>query len=268
MSDSDSSITTKTCTKCGGVLPKTLEYFNRHRMGRDGLASWCRDCTLFHKRQYRESRREELRLKQKEYAEKNPSKVQETKRKYYEAHQDQVLASAAKYRDENREEICERGRERYRENREERIARSAEYRKEHLEEMRAKDRERYAANREAQQARRLAYYWTHYDEMREQNRQWIKANPEKCRAKYSKRRALERGNGGGHTGADITAQYERQSGRCFYCGKKVGEMYHVDHVVPLSKGGSNGPENIVIACPPCNLSKHAKHPMDFCGKLL
>jgi 5-methylcytosine-specific restriction endonuclease McrA len=33
-------------------------------------------------------------------------------------------------------------------------------------------------------------------------------------------------------------------------------------------GGSNGPENIVIACPHCNQSKNAKHPMDFCGRLL
>ena len=34
-------------------------------------------------------------------------------------------------------------------------------------------------------------------------------------------------------------------------------VYHVDHVMPLSRGGSNAPENIVLACQRCkNDSKH------------
>ena len=87
-------------------------------------------------------------------------------------------------------------------------------------------------------------------------------------AAYSRnRRAKKIGNGGVHTAADIKAQYDRQRGKCFYCGRDVGDNYHVDHVVPLALGGSNGPENLVIACPECNGKKRAKHPMDFCGRL-
>ena len=33
------------------------------------------------------------------------------------------------------------------------------------------------------------------------------------------------------------------------------EAYHVDHVVPLMRGGSNDPDNICLACKPCNLAK-------------
>lgn len=43
---------------------------------------------------------------------------------------------------------------------------------------------------------------------------------------------------------------------------------HIDHVWPLSKGGSNGPENLVLACAECNLRKSAKTPMEFAGVLL
>lgn len=39
-------------------------------------------------------------------------------------------------------------------------------------------------------------------------------------------------------------------GRCVYCG---GEATARDHVVPLSRGGTDGIENVVPACRPCNL---------------
>jgi 5-methylcytosine-specific restriction endonuclease McrA len=35
-------------------------------------------------------------------------------------------------------------------------------------------------------------------------------------------------------------------------------MFHVDHVTAISKGGSNGPENLQLLCAPCNLRKGAK----------
>jgi 5-methylcytosine-specific restriction endonuclease McrA len=48
----------------------------------------------------------------------------------------------------------------------------------------------------------------------------------------------------------------------------LAKGYHVDHRVPLSRGDSNDISNIVLACPHCNLSKGAKLPEDFAGRLL
>lgn len=44
---------------------------------------------------------------------------------------------------------------------------------------------------------------------------------------------------------------------CVYCGNELDD-YHVDHITPLSKGGSNNLENLALTCPRCNLRKNDK----------
>jgi 5-methylcytosine-specific restriction endonuclease McrA len=107
----------------------------------------------------------------------------------------------------------------------------------------------------------------HPERAAESRRLWREANPEKRAASHRNRRARKLAAGGAHTAADVAAQYERQHGRCYYCRVQVGMAYHVDHVIPLILGGSNGPENLVVACPACNLAKHARNPQEFAGIL-
>lgn len=45
--------------------------------------------------------------------------------------------------------------------------------------------------------------------------------------------------------------------RCVYCGDENGPFDH-DHLFPVSRGGDDDPNNIVIACARCNRSKGAK----------
>jgi hypothetical protein len=50
----------------------------------------------------------------------------------------------------------------------------------------------------------------------------------------------------------------RAGGRCQYClmhESLQGATFHVEHVIPLCKGGRSGLENLVLACPGCNLHK-------------
>lgn len=57
-----------------------------------------------------------------------------------------------------------------------------------------------------------------------------------------------------------TFLFARDRYRCQYCGKmqmelKLRESLTRDHLVPLSRGGSNDWTNVVTACSPCNTRK-------------
>ena len=46
---------------------------------------------------------------------------------------------------------------------------------------------------------------------------------------------------------------------CGYCGQQLDDGFtHVDHVVPLSKGGRTVPRNLIAVCSRCNCSKGAR----------
>jgi HNH endonuclease len=51
---------------------------------------------------------------------------------------------------------------------------------------------------------------------------------------------------------------ERAQGRCEYCQMHQslqGATFHLEHIVPSSRGGASDPENLAWCCPGCNLRK-------------
>lgn len=113
----------------------------------------------------------------------------------------------------------------------------------------------------------LAWHRAHPEGRLERARKHREDNPEVYRCYVRNRRALLKNVPGRHTEKDIAAQLASQDGLCFYCKKDLNGTYHTDHFIPVSKRGSNGPENIVIACSSCNLRKNAKMPEVFMAEL-
>jgi 5-methylcytosine-specific restriction endonuclease McrA len=121
---------------------------------------------------------------------------------------------------------------------------------------------------------------------REIDRIWAANNPDKLLAKERKRRlnhpdktklrgiqasAIRRSRKrmatGSFTVKDINEILKAQKGRCAYCRKKLSRSYHVDHIVPLARGGTNERRNIQVTCKKCNLAKNSKDPMRFAQEL-
>jgi 5-methylcytosine-specific restriction endonuclease McrA len=55
------------------------------------------------------------------------------------------------------------------------------------------------------------------------------------------------------------AVFARDGWTCQYCGHERGNLT-VDHVIPRSKGGGSGWDNIVTCCAPCNRRKGDRLP--------
>ena len=84
-----------------------------------------------------------------------------------------------------------------------------------------------------------------------------KKYPDQRRARTAKRRALKAMAGGSYSKHDISRLMIEQVHLCNGCGCDISEKFEVDHIVPISRGGSNFPENIQLLCRPCNARKWA-----------
>lgn len=156
---------------------------------------------------------------------------------------------------------------------------SADYNNAYASEWRARNRDKVAAalskyrqthREDRNAAARLAYH-VDPDKGRARTKAWRALNPEGVRAHAMTRLVRKRNIGGRYTADDVRSLMMLQKGRCVNCKCDIRKKYHVDHVVPLSKGGENTARNLQLLCVKCNLSKHAQDPIDWAqrnGRLL
>lgn len=52
-------------------------------------------------------------------------------------------------------------------------------------------------------------------------------------------------------------------GHCTYCGTALPAGWHIDHILPQSRGGGHHWQNLTPACPTCNLDKGARTPEEW-----
>lgn len=110
---------------------------------------------------------------------------------------------------------------------------------------------------------------TYLESNRESKTRWVESNPEK--ASVSRRRYKAKRKG--WEAFDMSDEDRDQSllyrkiianDSCFYCGNDdPWTAFHVDHYVPLARGGTDHWWNLVQACDSCNMSKKDKDPVKF-----
>lgn len=135
----------------------------------------------------------------------------------------------------------------------------------------AKSRAWYAANRERQAARQLERRRANL----EQHRQWDMERYERDRAKrielataQSHKRRLRLAQAEHDRTVTRTNLRKQYGDQCFYCecdmdfgrykrGQTPRNLASIEHVTPISRGGTHTWDNVVLACLRCNISKNA-----------
>jgi 5-methylcytosine-specific restriction endonuclease McrA len=229
----------KVCSKCQAT--KLLSEFSAHRgskSAKSGFRSTCKSCDVEYNRTYRAKNRELVNATKRAWAEKNKDKKCQSDKIYREKNRDRLVLKSKKWYEDNKDAAN---------------AKAKIYRLENKEKKALADKRWSAANR---------------DKTRAASKRWRERNPEKAklvrlnneakhpfraRLKQQKRRERIKENG-----LFLVTQQDAQrllSGGCFYCG---GSSAHIDHVVPVARGGSHSIGNLVGACQKCNQSKGSK----------
>lgn len=153
----------------------------------------------------------------------------------------QCKSCSAAYRVAHRASAAAYGAQYYREHRDWFVEYHAEYHRRHKIEKARKDALRYREKKQAMKAQKAGYYATERGKA-------VQA------AKYNRRRLALNGM---RLTADIIQEVRNAAGGiCCYCGEPFGDG-HIDHVIPVSRGGTNARDNLVYCCATCNQSKSA-----------
>lgn len=126
-------------------------------------------------------------------------------------------------------------------------------------------REKYRSNPELARAMKRVLYAANPVKYNKKVAEWKARNPIAASAIKRNYWARKKRASGSHTSGDIKLLLTLQKSKCAHtwCRVSIKNGYHVDHVMPLAKGGSNDRRNLQLLCAHCNHSKNAVHPIDF-----
>jgi predicted restriction endonuclease len=167
-----------------------------------------------------------------------------------------VRVCAQKYRREHLEQYARY--EKARANLPHRVEARRKYQEEHKEEI-SEYKKRWAAeNEESVSVSRRKHYELNRDEIITRSKKWAKSNPEKVRQAKAdnsrKRRAARHASCGNFTVEEFEELCESYGNRCLACGDTEAVL-EADHIVPLTKGGSDDISNIQPLCASYNRKK-------------
>lgn len=220
------------CAKCGVELLVNDENFYKRKETKEGFRRDCKSCVKEARSRYRESNKEKVSKSHSEWRKRNGEYIQNKGRLYYQENKETILKKVKNHYRENAEEINKR-------------------KKIYLE----NNKEKAAASK----------------------RNWARNNKDKLYESSLKRRSKKHFV---QFGRVVRRELlERDNWTCKQCGVKVHDRNeggvkksylwndefkaHLDHIIPISKGGDSTPDNIQTLCRTCNLSKSSKTELEI-----
>ena len=147
------------------------------------------------------------------------------------------------------------------------------YRDTHSEQVRTKNKKCYEKNKEARNEYCRNRYLHNKAEYAASRNEWRKQHPEEFKVQKHNYRARRRGAAGTFTTDELREIAHQQDNRCYYCHKlffngTLERDQHIEHKIPIIRGGSNDISNIVLSCSSCNIKKNRKTDREFLLELV
>jgi hypothetical protein len=248
-----------TCHQCG------IE-FQPARRGRP--PQYCSVKCREHARPKTEQRRQQTRSSYRRHYQRNREKILAKGQEWAKSHPDKCREYTAAYRQQHpeaREKHRLNAQEYVQKNREKVSAQKRAYRLANIDkEQKYRNDHRENENRRSREWE-AKYRQQNREEYRRKQREAYKKNPEKYLAKNHRYEARKIGGGGAYTTDEWKALLKSSGYRCVWCGCSDVKLT-VDHVIPVSMGGTSNIDNIQPLCLSCNSRKRDKT-MDFRGSI-
>lgn len=260
--------TCKHCARCKSDKP--LAEFGYDRTRSDGRCVTCRECVRVASRaRYAANigtERAKSAERQRRWRVANPERAQAVSRAWDAANREKKRASWRRWHEANKDTARQRGRERQRQLRQENPeavrATKKQWRAANKERVKITDRASRLRNATGQKAIQKRWRERNPDRHRELNRRWHAANLETVRLQKRATELVRRAKKAAVfvERVDAATVFERDRGVCGICHLSVDRdgQWHVDHIVPISKGGAHSYANVQLAHGRCNCSKGNK----------
>lgn len=131
---------------------------------------------------------------------------------------------------------------------------------------RERRRKEYLANKEKIKERSRVWRLNNPGSTTKQMHSWKERFPVKYYLSNANKYALRKRAGAANwrlSPYDLGRMMIAQGGMCLYCESDIFEKYHLDHRIPISKGGKHTYDNLCLACPTCNMRKWTKTDVEF-----
>jgi len=182
--------------------------------------------------------------------------ISEYDKKRREDKRDQLKVQRKWYRDNNKEIIAERKKKYSDANKDKKRDYDSAYRE---------------INKDILTDKKRKYYHNNKNAVANSVKRWLLTDKGKAsKINTSNRRRHSKCEG--DVTSDQMLMLQQNAKVCYWCNISLKNVkVHIDHYVPLSKGGEHTISNLVVTCAKCNLSKSAKDPIAFAntmGRLL
>ena len=189
------------------------------------------------KAKYRKNNKEKIALQNKKYKEENKDKIKESSRDYYERNKEEINKKKKIYKKENKDKISEQNKQ---------------YKNSNKDIIKEKSKIRYKNNKD-----RILKVCKIYRDSKEG-----RENKRRLCAEYRAKRIST--SDGTITKESLQELKELQKYECAECNIELEfdkpRAVHLDHFIPLSKGGTHTIGNVRYTCQKCNIGKSANIP--------